>query len=96
MVVTGGLSVGYVVWLLRGGVLVSSMLSALPAWQMVDPLPVLSAARPRKGTSKGGKDDDASVEGLFDEKTKSPSRNPRVAEASIPKGNLGKPVESGK
>ncbi len=96
MVVTGGLSVGYVVWLLRGGVLVSSMLSALPAWQMVDPLPVLSAARPRKGTSKGGKDDDASVEGLFDEKAKSPSRNPRVAEASIPKGNLGKPVEPGK
>jgi hypothetical protein len=36
-----GLSVGYVLWLLRGGVLISSMLSSLPAWRMVDPLPIL-------------------------------------------------------
>jgi hypothetical protein len=36
-----GLSVGYVLWLLRGGVLVSSMLSSLPAWRLVDPLPIL-------------------------------------------------------
>jgi hypothetical protein len=43
--ISGGLSIGYVVWLVRGGVLVSSMLSALPAWQMIDPMPVLAAAR---------------------------------------------------
>jgi hypothetical protein len=36
-----GLSVGYVLWLLRGGVLISSMLSSLPAWRVVDPLPIL-------------------------------------------------------
>jgi hypothetical protein len=41
--ITGGLSIGYVVWLVRGGVLLSSMLSALPAWQMIDPMPVLAA-----------------------------------------------------
>jgi hypothetical protein len=35
------ISVGYVIWLIRGGVLLSSVLSSLPAWQMVDPLPVL-------------------------------------------------------
>lgn len=35
------LSVGYVVWMLRGGVLVSTLLSSLPAWRLVDPLPVL-------------------------------------------------------
>jgi hypothetical protein len=29
------------VWLLRGGVLVSTLLSSLPAWRLVDPLPVL-------------------------------------------------------
>jgi hypothetical protein len=34
-------SVGYVVWMLRGGVLVSTLLSSLPAWRLVDPLPVL-------------------------------------------------------
>ena len=36
-----GLSVGYVLWLLRGGVLLSSLLSSLPAWRLVDPLPIL-------------------------------------------------------
>jgi hypothetical protein len=35
------MSVGYVVWLLRGGVMLSTLLSSLPAWRMVDPLPVL-------------------------------------------------------
>jgi len=37
-----GLSVGYVLWLLRGGLLVGSLLSSLPAWRLVDPLPILS------------------------------------------------------
>jgi hypothetical protein len=36
-----GLSVGYVIWLLRGGVLLSSLLASLPAWRFVDPLPIL-------------------------------------------------------
>ena len=36
-----GLSVGYVVWLLRGGVLLSTVLYSLPAWRNLDPLPVL-------------------------------------------------------
>ena len=40
--VTTGVSVGYVVWLIRGGVLMSSVLSSLPAWRFVDPLPVLA------------------------------------------------------
>jgi hypothetical protein len=40
-----GLSIGYVLWLLRGGVLVSSLLSSLPAWRMIDPLPVLGKSR---------------------------------------------------
>ena len=66
----GSLSVGYVIWLVRGGVLMSSMLSALPAWQMVDPLPVLAAAgaarRARQaGAGDGQPDDD--VERLFDD-----------------------------
>jgi hypothetical protein len=39
-----GVSVAYVLWLVRGGVLLGSYLSALPAWRMLDPLPVLSRA----------------------------------------------------
>ncbi|MDB5945493.1 MAG: putative outer membrane protein pmp20 [Ramlibacter sp.] len=37
-----GLSLVYVIWLIRGGVLMGSYLSALPAWRVLDPLPVLS------------------------------------------------------
>jgi hypothetical protein len=37
-----GLSIGYVLWLLRGGLLLSSLLTSLPAWRFVDPLPVLA------------------------------------------------------
>jgi len=79
---TSGLSVGYVIWLVRGGVLVSSMLSALPAWQMIDPLPVVAAAgvaRSRRSNSSG---EDADVERLFDR-----NRNPDVAPAPAPATN---------
>ena len=37
-----GFSLLYVLWLIRGGVLMGSYLSALPAWRVLDPLPVLS------------------------------------------------------
>jgi hypothetical protein len=40
--VTTGMSVGYVAWLLRSGVLLSSLLSSMPAWRVLDPLPVLA------------------------------------------------------
>jgi len=66
---TGGLSIGYVIWLIRGGVLVSSMLSALPAWQMIDPLPVLAARR--RGRERGATED-APVEALFDDAAEPP------------------------
>jgi hypothetical protein len=38
---SASITAGYVIWLIRGGVLVSSVLSSLPAWRTVDPLPVL-------------------------------------------------------
>jgi len=41
--VSTGLSVGYLLWLIRGGTLMGSVLSSLPAWRFVDPLPVLSS-----------------------------------------------------
>jgi VCBS repeat-containing protein len=39
-----GVSVVYILWLIRGGVLLGSYLSALPAWRLLDPLPVLARA----------------------------------------------------
>jgi len=40
--VTSSLSAGYVLWLVRGGVLMSSLLTSLPAWRALDPLPILA------------------------------------------------------
>jgi hypothetical protein len=59
-VVSTGLSVGYVLWLLRGGVLLASLLSSIPAWRLVDPLPVLGRV--------GGEsdEDDESLEEMVD------------------------------
>ncbi|MHB8474220.1 MAG: DUF4347 domain-containing protein [Gammaproteobacteria bacterium] len=42
IVTTTGLSVGYVAWLARGGALLTSVLSSLPAWRIIDPLPILA------------------------------------------------------
>lgn len=42
-VVTTSLSVGYVIWILRGGSLLTTFMSAMPAWQAFDPLPVLQS-----------------------------------------------------
>jgi hypothetical protein len=57
LAMTTGLSVGYVVWLLRGGMLLSSILSSLPAWRLVDPLPVLASLE--KGAKKDQADDES-------------------------------------
>ncbi len=55
---TTGLSIGYVIWLVRGGVLLSSVLSTLPAWRMIDPLPVISSLNGSLG------DDDKNADSL--------------------------------
>ena len=55
---TGGVSVGYVLWTIRGGYLIGSLLSSqMPAWKMVDPLPILDFL--------GDDDDDNSLETII-------------------------------
>jgi len=76
---TGGLSIGYVVWLVRGGVLVSSMVSALPAWQMVDPLPVVAASGAGIKSRKFARTDDPDVERLFDDQRRTVEADPPPA-----------------
>ena len=39
--VTTGLTVGYVLWIVRGGLLLSSIVAQMPAWRLIDPLVVL-------------------------------------------------------
>ena len=53
-VVTTSLSVGYVIWVLRGGSLLTAFMSSLPAWHAFDPLAVLQSFERRKD-----KDDDS-------------------------------------
>ena len=57
-VVTTGFSVGYLIWAVRGGMLLSGVLSQIPAWTMLDPLMVIDG---------DGKDDDKeSLQTLLD------------------------------
>jgi hypothetical protein len=59
---TSTVSYGYVMWLLRGGLLLSSLLSSLPAWASLDPLPILASG---KRARKTGTEKTDSVEMLF-------------------------------
>ena len=72
-----GLSVGYVVWLIRGGLLLSSLLSSLPAWQILDPLPILA----RKKDDEHSEDDE-SLESILDRKPPEPKPKKEPADAS--------------
>ncbi|MCA6338376.1 MAG: putative Ig domain-containing protein, partial [Phenylobacterium sp.] len=47
VVVGTGLSIGYMLWLARGGALLASIAAAIPAWASMDPLPVLSRQKQR-------------------------------------------------
>jgi hypothetical protein len=90
---SAGLSVGYVLWLARGGVLMASVLSALPAWASLDPLPVLGQVKPR-ASGRGGiggaaadddedDDDQDAVEQLFSHANAKPANGPV---APVPEG----------
>jgi hypothetical protein len=78
--VSAGLSIGYVIWLVRGGALISSLLASIPAWQLVDPLPVL-------GSMGGGAsdDDDESLDEMI---KKSRAQKNQKAQAAKAETNL--------
>lgn len=60
----GLLTVGYVAWLVRGGVLLTSFISSLPSWQSFDPLPVLENAG--EGEDETSDQGDTSIAELVD------------------------------
>ena len=74
MFASAGLSVGYVMWTIRGGYLVASMLSSIPAWAWVDPLPVLEYLDD-SDQSNGPDQDDESLDSIIDEATHLRSAN---------------------
>jgi hypothetical protein len=79
-----GLSVGYVLWLLRGGVLITSMLSSLPAWRLVDPLPILGRL-----DEDDEEDEDDSIESLLAENNAAPVAPPVAPVEPVDKENPG-------
>lgn len=70
--VTTGFSVGYVAWMVRGGVLLSSVLSSLPAWQFIDPLPVLNFSEKEEENAE----QDDSLEDIITDHGKTPDVTP--------------------
>ncbi|MEE9146934.1 MAG: hypothetical protein V3U27_05990, partial [Candidatus Tectomicrobia bacterium] len=84
--VTTGLSIGYVVWLVRGGMLLSSLLSSLPAWRMVDPLPVLASL---DTSAKRDHGDDDSLEAIIKKRAKRATtpRGPQHQDGIRPRSN---------
>ncbi|GJL59178.1 MAG: hypothetical protein NPIRA03_20350 [Nitrospirales bacterium] len=82
--VSSGLSIGYVVWLLRSGVLLTALLSSVPAWQFVNPLLVLDSATKKKGQKGQNSVEGDSVELLFEKSTAS----------EIAEGKTGNPAKT--
>jgi len=41
--ITSSVTVGYLIWLIKGGQVMAALMANLPAWRLIDPLPILSA-----------------------------------------------------
>jgi hypothetical protein len=59
---TSSLTVGYVLWAIRGGWLASSILAQMPAWRLIDPLVVLSSLDGAAGAA-----DDQSLQDMLED-----------------------------
>ncbi|QDS96627.1 hypothetical protein FF011L_54390 [Roseimaritima multifibrata] len=57
---TTGITVGYVVWVIRGGILLSSLMANLPMWRLMDPMAILDS-------SGSVESDDESLESMVEE-----------------------------
>ncbi len=74
-VVTTGFSVGYLIWAVRGGMLLSGVLSQIPAWTMLDPLMVID------GDNKD--DDKESLQTIMDRQQEKLSSGSRSAASPV-------------
>ena len=50
---TTGLTVGYVLWTVRAGYLLTGLIAQVPAWRFVDPLPILNSLDGARGAGDG-------------------------------------------
>ncbi len=82
--VASGFTVGYVIWVLRSGLLLSSVLSLMPAWTFFDPLAV--------AWTEDEEDDTPGADESLEELVESASQ--KISEAELI-GAVSYPVESG-
>jgi hypothetical protein len=69
--VSAGMSLVYFVWAIRAGSILSSLLSSMPAWKLVDPLPILDQASGEgNGDDDDGDDDNESLQSMVDQPRK--------------------------
>jgi hypothetical protein len=67
--VSSMLTVGYVLWTLRGGSLVVGLLAQMPAWRLLDPLVVLDYLED-DDQKKGRAEEDDSLESMLERRRK--------------------------
>ena len=74
--IASGFTVGYVLWALRSGLLLSSLLASMPAWTLLDPLAIASV-----GDGSGRDDQEESLEQLVERRAREVSEGRRVQES---------------
>ena len=57
----GFFSVGYVLWALRGGAILTAVASSLPTWRLIDPAAILTAYRASQSRHAGSRRPTAGV-----------------------------------
>jgi hypothetical protein len=76
--VTTGLSVGYIIWVVRGGMLLSGLLAQMPAWQMLDPLLVID------GPGRDREDDGETIYSIVENQERLPEQVAETADSVSP------------
>jgi len=87
--ISTSLSLGYAIWLLRGGVLLTSLLASMPAWRSIDPLPVLARIDAR---GQDDDDEDDSLRGMLQRAADEQAERVAEAEADAVAQRLGVPA----
>jgi len=57
----------YVSWLVQGSALMTGVLSAMPAWQFFDPMPIIRDGGYQRKEKRMDESDNEQVETMFDE-----------------------------
>ena len=81
--VSAGMSAGYIAWLARSGAVLGSVMSAMPMWRFIDPLPVLNKL-------DDDSDDEESLEAIIEKSSVEESSATSNLAAADKQDNAGK------